>query len=53
MFKLLAILFKIKLSVQNDILKDINKKHGQDVITVIRSLEKMQTKYIKYRRLQK
>ena len=35
----------MKLYAQNDIFKRIKKKHGQDVITVIRSLEKLQTKY--------
>ena len=45
MFKLLIILFIMKLYAQNDIFKRIKKKHGQDVITVIRSLEKLQTKY--------
>ena len=47
MLKLLIILFIIKLYAQNDIFKRIKKKHGQDVITVIRSLEKLQTKYRK------
>ena len=45
MFKLLIVLFLIKLYARNDIFKRIKKKHGQDVITVIRSLEKLQIKY--------
>ena len=45
MFKLLIILFIIKLYAWTDIFKRIKKKHGQDVITVIRSLEKLQNKY--------
>ena len=45
MSKLLMILFIIKIYARNDIFKRIKKKHGQDVITVIRSLEKLQTKY--------
>ena len=47
MFKLLVILFIIKFYAQYDILRFIKKKHGQNVITVIRSLEQMQTKYVK------
>ena len=35
----------MKLYARNDIFKRIKKKRGQDVITVIRSLEKLQTKY--------
>ena len=35
----------MKLYARNDIFKRIKKNHGQDVITVIRSLEKLQTKY--------
>ena len=47
MFKLVAILFTIKLNARNDISKYIKKKHGQDIITVIRSLEKLQAKFMK------
>ena len=47
MFKLLVILFTIKLYARNDIFKYIKKKHEQDIITVIRSLEKLQTKFMK------
>ena len=35
----------MKLYARNDIFKCMKKKHEQDVITVIRSLEKLQTKY--------
>ena len=34
----------MKLYARNDIFKRMKKKHEQDVITVIRSLEKLQTK---------
>ena len=37
----------MKLYARNDIFERIKKKRGQDVITVIRSLEKLQTKYRK------
>ena len=48
MFKLLVILFIIKLYARYYIFKFIKKKHGQNVITVIRTLEQMQTKYMKF-----
>ena len=35
----------MKLYARNDIFKRINKNLGHDVMTVIRSLEKLQTKY--------
>ena len=47
MFKLLVSLFVIKLCERNDIFKYVKKKHGQDIITVIRSLEKTQRKFMK------
>ena len=47
MFTLLIILFPTKLYVRKDIFKYIKKKHGQDIIKVIRSLEKLQTKFMK------
>ena len=47
MFKLLVILFVIKLYARKDIFKYVKKKHGQDIITVIRSLEKTQRKFMK------
>ena len=46
-FKLLIILLVVKLYAQNDIFKYVKKKHGQDTITVIWSLEKFQTKFMK------
>ena len=39
--------FTIRLYARNDIFKYIKKKHGQCIITVIRSLEKLQTKFMK------
>ena len=47
MYKLLVILFIIKLYVRNNIFKHIKKKHGQDIITIIRSFETLKTKYMK------
>ena len=47
MFKLLVLLFVIKLYARNDIFKYVKKKHGQAIITVIRSLEKTQRKFMK------
>ena len=47
MFQLLVILLLIKLYARYDIFKFIKKKHGQNVTTVTRSLEQMQTKYMK------
>ena len=47
MFKLLVILFVIKLYARKDIFKYVKKKHGQDIITVIRSLEKTQREFMK------
>ena len=47
MFKLLVILFIIKLYVHNNIFKYIKKKHGQNIITVVRSYESFKTKYMK------
>ena len=46
-WKLESIIFKLLKSTlcQNDIFKRIKKKHGQDVNTVIKSLEKLKTKY--------
>ena len=40
MFKLLVLLFVIKFCAPNDVFKYMKKKHGQDIITVIRSLKK-------------
>ena len=45
MFKLL-VLFFVLLYEGNDIFKYVKKKHGQHNITVIRSIEKTQRKFI-------
>ena len=42
MFKLLVILFIIKLYAQNDIFKLVRKKHGQKILEVVRKYEKLQ-----------
>ena len=47
MFKLLVILYIIKLYAQINICKHIKKKHGQDVIRNVRLYEKLKTKYMK------
>ena len=47
MFKLLVILFIIKMYTRNNIFKRIKKKHGQDMVSVARSYEQLKTKYIK------
>ena len=47
MFKLLVLLFVIKLYAHNNIFKRIKKKHGQDILSIVRSLENLKTKYIK------
>ena len=47
MFKLLVLLFAIKLYARNDVFKYVKKKHGQNIITVTRSLEKTQRKFMK------
>ena len=39
--------FIIKFYVQNNILKHIKKKHGQDLVKVLRNLEQMKTKFAK------
>ena len=45
--KLLAILFLIKLFPPKDIFKRIKKKHGQDMVIIVRSFEQLKTKYMK------
>ena len=47
--KLLAIiiLFFIKLFPAEDIFKHIKKKHGQDMVTIVRSFEQLKMKYMK------
>ena len=47
MFKLLVLLFIIKLYARNDIFKYVKRKHGRDIIMIIRSLEKKQRKFMK------
>ena len=47
MFKLLVLLFVIKLYARNNIFKRIKKKHGQDIISHVRSLENLKSKYMK------
>ena len=47
MFKLLVILYAIKLYAQINIYKHIKKKHGQDVIRNVHLYEKLKTKYMK------
>ena len=49
MFKLLLILFVIKLYAQNDILKLVRKKHGQNILNVVRKYEKLQSQWLKVR----
>ena len=47
MYKLLSILFVIKLYANNSVFKYIERKHGQDIITVVKSYETLKTKYMK------
>ena len=47
MYKLLVILFTIKLHAQKDIFKYINGKYGRQIIKVARSLESLRTKISK------
>ena len=47
MFKLLVLLFVIKLYARNNIFKRIKKKHGQDILSHVRSLENLKSKYMK------
>ena len=47
MFKLLVILYIIKLYAQINIYKHIKKKHGQDVLRNVCLYEKLKTKYMK------
>ena len=44
MFKLLLLLFVIKLYARNNVLKRIKKKHGQDILSHVRLLENLKTK---------
>ena len=45
--KLLVILLIIKLYARKKIFKSIKRKHGQDIICLVRSLEHLKTKYMK------
>ena len=45
--KLLVILFTIKLDGQNNVFKHIKKKHGQEIIRIVKSFENLKTKYVK------
>ena len=47
MFKLLFILYIVKLHAQINICKHSKRKHGQDVIRNVRLHEKLKTKYMK------
>ena len=47
MFKLLVLLFIIKLYARNNIFKRIKKKRGQDILSQVRSLENLKTRYMK------
>ena len=47
MYKLLVIRFVNKLYARNSVFKYIKKKHGQDIITTVRSYESFKTKYMK------
>ena len=47
MIKLLVILFIIKLYARKNIFKHIKKKHGPDLIKVVRDFEQKKTKFEK------
>ena len=47
MFKLLVLLFIIKLYARINVFKFFKKEHGQDVITAVRNYEKVKSKYMK------
>ena len=47
MLKLPVILFIIKLYARNNVFKHVKKKHGQEIIRTVRSLENLKTKYVK------
>ena len=47
MIKLLVIIFTITLHVRNNIFKHIKKKHGHDLIKVVRDIEQKKTKFEK------
>ena len=47
MFKPLVVLFIIKLYARNDIFKLVRKKHGQNILKVVRKYEKLQPQLLK------
>ena len=47
MFKLMAVLFIIKLYVRVNIFRHIKKKHGQDILRVARKFEDLINKHTK------
>ena len=47
MLKLLVILSIIQLYARNNVFKHIKKKHGQEIIRIVRSFENFKTKYLK------
>ena len=47
MFKLLVILFIVKLFTCNNIFKRIKKKHWPEILKVVKMLENLKTKYVK------
>ena len=47
MWKLLVILVIIKIYVRIDILRQIKKKHRQDVLNVVRKYEQLLARFIK------
>ena len=51
MFKLLLLLFVIKLYARNNILKRIKKKHGQDILSHVRLLENLKTNSMKIKQI--
>ena len=47
MFKLLIILFIVKLYACSNIFKRIKKKHRQGILKVVKTFENLKTKYVK------
>ena len=47
MFKLLVLLYAVKLYAHNNIFKQIKKKPEQDILSHVRSLEDLKAKYMK------
>ena len=46
MYKLVVILFVIKLYARKNVFKYINKKHKQDMIMLVKSYEPLEIKYM-------